>query len=91
MAKEGYKYFGWLNFPCKLNKDKELHIKSIEFGNKHLDTLKIKNIPNIGERGDVYFTNDSKNIGSFVFASDDEKQMENNMKYFIENYKITFE
>ena len=91
MAKEKYKYFGWLNFPCKLNNDKELHIKSIEFGNKYLETLKIKNIPNIGERGDVYFTNYSKNIGSFVFASNDEKQMENDMKYIIENYKITFE
>ena len=86
-----YKYFGWVNFPCKLNSDKELHIKSICLENKNLETLKIKNIPTLKERVDVYFTNYAKNLGSFVFASNDENQMNSDMQFIMENYKVIFE
>ena len=90
IACDKYKYFGWINFPCKLNSDKELFIKSIDFKNNNLETLKIKNIPKLGERVDVYFTNYAKNIGSFVFASNNEEQMDKDMKYIVENYRVHF-
>ena len=90
-GKDIYKHFGWLNFPCKLNSDKELHIKDIKLPDSNLPSLKIKNIPKLDERVDVNFTLYSKNLGSFVFASNDQGQMKNDMEYIKNNYKFTFE
>ena len=85
------KFFGWLNFPCIHEFEKEQYVKSVTLPNFTPESLYSSNIPKVGDKATCDFVHYGISLGSFVFLSDDRKKSEEEMQLYAEEYKVVIE
>lgn len=85
-----YKYFGWLNYPCKFD-ETEFTVKSVSFSSDGLESLVNYEIPQIGSKANAGFVNYSNNLGTFVFLSNEDGKIQADMENVINRYHFSVE
>lgn len=84
-----YKCFGFLLFPKPVDLKDDTFIKNIKFEYKP-KSMYLSKIPKIGEKANVPFVQYSNNLGSFAFVSNNRDELINDIKKFLEEYKVEY-
>lgn len=85
------KFFGWLNFPCVFEFEKDKFVQSVTLPDFTPKSLYSSSIPSIGDRATADFVYYGNTLGSFVFLYDNCEVLEKEMNAYAEGYKVVIE